>query len=612
MFGIQTVSSPSKKESHWRASTLQKHVKKRYSLRAIFWLVAIVMGAVQGWAYRYTMWSDGISYLDMGDAYFRGDWNLALNGHWSPLYSWVLGLSFFILKPSPYWEFPLVHLVNFILYIVALVCFEFFLGELLFYYQNKVAIADGKNNYFKIPEWVWIVLGYTIFLWSSLKWIRVPVEDTAAVTPDMCATALVYIASGLLLRIYAKSDSWYNFIILGFVLGLSYLSKTAMFPLAFVFLGVSLFSVGNLRRAFPRVLVALLVFTITVAPFITAFSLAKGRLTYGDTGKTTYAWFVSGVQPGYRHWQGNPPDHGKPKHPTRQIFDNPPVYEFASPFNVSYAPWYDPSYWYEGVKTKFNLGKQLATIAKIASSYYKMFFAQLAFGYLIVACMGDRLKFAGKDLAQNWRILIPAIAGLGVYMLVYLEERYVASFVVLLFAGVLASVRLPDSQKSKKLITAMTLAALIVSGGYLAKDSINDVGKRLNTAEHIDWQVADGLNNQMGIKPGDKVGYIAYFSKRRQTIVDGAFAGHWARLARVRIVSEVDAKDADSFWSAEPSVQAEVIKAIASTGVKAIVSGNIPPLNTFKDWKKLGNTESYAYLIKEQSNQAAEVGDRAP
>lgn len=27
---------------------------------------------------------DGISYLDMGDAYLRGGWRMLVNGHWSP------------------------------------------------------------------------------------------------------------------------------------------------------------------------------------------------------------------------------------------------------------------------------------------------------------------------------------------------------------------------------------------------------------------------------------------------------------------------------------------------------------------------------------------------
>jgi len=56
---------------------------------------------------------DGTSYLDMGDAYFRADWSVAVNAVWSPLYSWILGVTMHVIRPSMAWEFPAVHAVNF-------------------------------------------------------------------------------------------------------------------------------------------------------------------------------------------------------------------------------------------------------------------------------------------------------------------------------------------------------------------------------------------------------------------------------------------------------------------------------------------------------------------
>jgi hypothetical protein len=53
--------------------------------------VILVLGLLQAWAGRHSMQSDGISYLDMGDAIVRGDWRMALNGYWSPLYPFLLG-----------------------------------------------------------------------------------------------------------------------------------------------------------------------------------------------------------------------------------------------------------------------------------------------------------------------------------------------------------------------------------------------------------------------------------------------------------------------------------------------------------------------------------------
>ena len=61
--------------------------RKKSSLQIIFWLIAIFLGALQAWVYRYDLASDDIiAYLDIGDAYLKGNWQEAINGYWSPLY----------------------------------------------------------------------------------------------------------------------------------------------------------------------------------------------------------------------------------------------------------------------------------------------------------------------------------------------------------------------------------------------------------------------------------------------------------------------------------------------------------------------------------------------
>jgi hypothetical protein len=74
---------------------------------------------------------DGISYLDMGDAYFRGDWKMAINAQWSPLYSWIIALGLHIFHPTLRWEFIIVHLMQFFIYLLTIFCFHFFLMEVI-------------------------------------------------------------------------------------------------------------------------------------------------------------------------------------------------------------------------------------------------------------------------------------------------------------------------------------------------------------------------------------------------------------------------------------------------------------------------------------------------
>lgn len=562
--------------------------RNKYSLKALFWFLAIFLGALQLSANFYIQPADDIiAYLDIGDAYFRRDWTTAINAYWSPLYPWILGLTLAVFKPSTYWEFPLVKVVNFIIYLFALVCFEFFLTELVVDYNKKV--AKLSNRALKIPNWVWITSGYSLFIFSSLQWIGVYNDS-----PDMLVAALVYLAAGLILRIQ-RSNTWLNFIILGAVLGFGYLSKAVMLPLAFVFLLVSLFSVGNIRKAFPKVLTSLLVFTLIVTPFIVTISLAKNQLTFGDSGKLNYEWLVTTEITPYRFWQGKEPGRGKPKHLVRQIFDRPAVFEFESPGSSTYSPWHDPSYWYEGLESKFNLKKQIIVIAKNALFYYKKFFISLIFTYLILVCVSGRFWLSVKDLIVNWRLLVPAAAGLGIYMLVinlpdaFKQTRYVAPFIVLLFAGVFTSVRLNNSPESKRLIAGISIATLLTISSQVFEQAARDLRTVLNgSQQHTEWEATQSLN-RLGLQPGDKIAVLGEYI---------APYYHWARLARVRIITEVS--DEKSFWEANPTTRAKVLETIKNTGVRAIVQRpgfKLPDSAIALGWKKVGNTNYYVYFF---------------
>src|SRR5260221_10229953 len=70
-----------------------RHYHSSTILRIIFWFIAVSLGLIQAWVTRFAMNPDGVSYLDIGDGFWRGDLRLLLNGYWSPLYAFLLGLA---------------------------------------------------------------------------------------------------------------------------------------------------------------------------------------------------------------------------------------------------------------------------------------------------------------------------------------------------------------------------------------------------------------------------------------------------------------------------------------------------------------------------------------
>ena len=71
-------------------------------LRSWFWSFATLAGLIQCWSYRFWIEPDGVNYLDVANAYLRHDWSVAINSYWSPLYSWLLALTFYVTRPSGY------------------------------------------------------------------------------------------------------------------------------------------------------------------------------------------------------------------------------------------------------------------------------------------------------------------------------------------------------------------------------------------------------------------------------------------------------------------------------------------------------------------------------
>ena len=280
------------------AITNGKHQLRK--LEITFWLFAIVLGFFHVWAdHHYFTNTDAMSYLDIAEAYIRKDWHVAVNSYWSPLYSWLIGLALFLFKPSPYWKFAVVHLVNFAIYLFALGCFGFLIRELI---RRQQGLRDAlrTDHLVTLPDWALLALGYSLFIWSSIFLLNLSVES-----PDVLVAAFVYLATGIVLRIRRTPSSWLPFFALGIVLGFGYLAKSVMLPMGLVFLFVSWVAHRSLKRNLPRALLAAVLFVMVASPFVYAISRAKGRLTFGDSGRLNYLWAINRV--GAPHWQGQEP-----------------------------------------------------------------------------------------------------------------------------------------------------------------------------------------------------------------------------------------------------------------------------------------------------------------
>ncbi len=571
-----------------------------------FWALAIIaaIGLIRDWVGRYSMDPDGISYLDLGDAFFHRKWFDAVNGYWSPLYSWLLGSAMFVTKPTRQWEFPVVHVVNFIIYLAVLAGFEFFLRSLL------PRVASARNEAMRVGDAggassgglsrvAILAIAYSLFLWTSLELISI-----WGVSPDLCVAGFVYVIAGLLLRIRGQG-SLSLYLILGVALGLAYLTKAVMFPLGFAFIAIGFFAVPWGRRS-GYLLITTLAFLGVSAPWVVALSRAKGRFDFGDSGHLNYSALVS---PGGRNlnWQGEPPGSGVPVHTTRQIHTNPPMYEFATPVGGTYPPSFDPSYWDEGRRVTIDVRAQMGVIKEHLLLYAGLLLRDQP-GLLAVALA---LTLAGgvatrKAILAYWILFLMSFAACGLYMLVHVETRFVAAYVSIFWLAILAGIRFDissydsvgahsddarsgraSSGSRSNLVDYLALATVITILLSVADGTVRAVREGGPYSARDQIAVADILTED-GMRAGDRVAVVG----------DGNWF-YWPRLGRFKIVSAIVAMDAPTFWHETPAQKEDVYRLFAGTGAKVLVTAGPLSAEAGSGWRRIGTTAYYEHSLSQ-------------
>ena len=174
-------------------------------------LLAILLGALQAWSARFAMNPDGIQYLDNASLYWSGDFRHAMNTQWSPLYPWVIGALFKAVHPGPYQEFPLVHLLNFLLYLASLTSFQFFTNALI----GRLPFSKHSVRGVSL-----LLVSYSAFIYCSLDF-----TNLAYVTPDLLVSIFAFLTAGYMLRIGTAPAVLLQYLALGLVLGIRLLSK---------------------------------------------------------------------------------------------------------------------------------------------------------------------------------------------------------------------------------------------------------------------------------------------------------------------------------------------------------------------------------------------------
>lgn len=533
----------------------------RWALRGII----VAAAAAQAWWFRAFMNPDGVSYLDVGDAFIRRDWPAALSTYWSALYSLLLGLANAAVRPGPALEWPLVHAVNVVTLLLALAAFELLVDAVL-------AGTRGESN--RAPTFgdlLVVFVGYSCFASGALN-----MASVSLVTPDHLVAAAAYLLAALVERLRVRGATVGRALGLGCVAGAAVLAKAIMLPVGALFVLASWTSLGRGRSRVQAAALVLVGFVMTSGAYVTALSLAHGHLTTGDAGRLNYAWHVNRIR-ACDNYQGEDGLHGKPVHPTRLISTHPRAFEFAGPIGGTYPVWLDPGYWYEGVTTVLDVEQQLAALksnfVRLPTEVLSTRALLAALAVLLLTLVLDRRARARAPagLLARAGVWLPALGAMGSYMLVLLTGRYAAPFVTLLLLPMAAA--LASERRASRL--ALLALALAVAVGWL-----RIYAPRVTTTQVTeDADIALRLS-ELGLRQGDPIAFVGR----------SYGAASFARLARLRIIAEVPEDEAGAFWAADEGTQARVLAAFGRAGARAVLAtaaAAAPP------WTRVGSTSTY-------------------
>lgn len=558
-------------------------LRVQWAVRGAFALFALI----DCWLTRFKMGADGISYLDVGDEYWRGNWHDALNAYWPPLYGWLTGLMFRLTKPSMRWEYPEVHLLNFVIFLAALATFEFFWRSML-----ESRTGNAWTGASRLYAWVLGYMMFAILFFGLGDKFFLGGDEVSIATPDLMVAALAFLAFGLMLRFSAGRLGVVSSCLIGVTLGVAYLAKTVMFPVGLVVLA-AMFAVSWKRRGgLWQAVAALICFLAISTPFIAAISWNNHRFTYGDSGKLTIAWRVNGAFPMRLHWQGLGARPAHPEHPTRRIMNWPEVYEFGAPVAGTYPPWYDATYWLAGIDSRFHPSREIRRLIWSMGEigpYLVMPAGMLTGVVLLIFLLSDRINDSWRQMIGFLPILAPAIALLTIYALITWWPRYTTWALLVGLCALIASTSISaDAQRVRAFRAAsLTLGVMLIA--VLLQD-VRDIRSQCGSWEQV-VDIAEQLR-AIGFQPGNRVAVIG----------DGSVEGIWARLDRVKIVAEVPhgletGDSADAFWGSGPEGQQAVLNALKSTGAKAAVA-EMPPKVLPLGWVPVGSTGRAVYFFR--------------
>ena len=537
------------------------------SLPALVWVaLGAVVGLIDFWGSRYNLNPDGISYVEMAShAVVRGPAGL-INGYWSPGYPALIAPVLWLVPCGWVTVIPALHVVNLLILFLAM---AMFVGLL----RVRSRTPDANST----PPGAGLSRYTLAFGIAAFAVIAVQCIGLGLLTPDLGVMLVVLVTVRLCLQLERSTGSWRTAVGLGLVLGLGYWMKAILLPLNALLLLALFVLPPRTDRARAKVLVAAIVFVLAALPLITLVSAKVGHMSMGEVGRLNYAWEVDGVTP-FVGWVGDSANaFGTPVHPPRVLQAAPQTLEFATPIRATYPLWFDPSYWYAGLRPRIEFAGQWRVLKQGLHDLASLLQVEWAVVAGLFALWLASARRPGATDRSNVPVVIVlwSIAAALVYALVHVEPRYLAGFFATGVVAAWSGLARRTPRPAMRVVLPAVMVALLVS---LVRDLRQNTGG-FQPTYRPDYLVEAEQLHRIGVARGDHV-----------AMVGDAFEAYAAFGAETPITAQV--MDSTGFWQLTPVARSELQRKLAATGVRALLANNVSSEMGAEGWRIFSRSDS--------------------
>jgi hypothetical protein len=494
-------------------------------------LVTVALALLQCGAWDGTVNGDGVSYLDLARLYSHGRLSALANGYWSPLYPMLLASAMRatgVAGPQPLAtlltpEMRVVFAVNVLVMAGAAAAF----GRLLIVLHRAVAPAPRAVVVCRV------LAASALFVWCMIRFI-----GATSVTPDaLLATWLLLVAAELVDATVQPPSTARTLRVAAF-LAAGYWTKAVFFPVAALMLGAYL--VATLRAVDRAAWRAHLVrglapVLLLVAPLVMVQSASQHRLSFGETGRLNYRWYVLGAP----HAAATAPDDSRTLAPDASSARRQAVaLPLASGTTLyrgdvagTFPYWFDPSRFEPRDAIRVDARAQWERL-----EYNAHWYRVVAAPFVVLALIALAASLARGSLSA--RMLLPALPAatlIVLYALTHVEGRLAGPPILLLLvlALHLSSSRPPVSIAPN--LDARTplwrRASLVAECIALVALGVLAVGR---TAKRVPTGPTDTLATRL-VSPAAELRARGLAEGSSIGIVGSPYGHYWAHQAGVRL-----------------------------------------------------------------------------